>query len=716
MEVTTSAKETLRTPSVDLDLSKPSGQYPDGVGNMNIIVRISHIGDEEIKGWQRKEDNKVEEDVQEAPSEEEEPEVPEVVKPTKPLPCRVYYGTQTGTSEKFARLLSSKLAEWDNISHKDPICLEDFEKEHFTDENVVIIFLISTHYDGLFTDDTIQFCKWLKTLERNRMSLSGLKFAMFGFGSKEYDYYNKAAYDLQAKLLGLGAQEFSNLGLGDELAGFRFEFEKWVGVLYTSLSNLYETKPPKLKFDTKLKINPGDTWRSFAPLELRYTTYNMPSDFEAKATDVICKQQWQCRKATLLLNENLTPKSEQDTHTLELTFDTPSTDRSFASNSSYAAKNRPKTACTFNTADTAFILYANPKSTIDFFMEKLGVSESSGARISDEQMHKLITFVPRYGNVRDGSSFSAPFPVPCTVQDALEFYCDLVSLPSAENLTKLCCFLRDPRECERLMKVITNKRLMKQMKEELCLSLEEFIRLFMPNVTFHLFGFLQLIPKQIPRPYTISSKGGDTLRLTVKRIKRNLHSLKTFYNTNLKLEIFPEGVNKSFLKARRIYEGICSNYLCDLKVDSKVNIFIRPSSFSTIQDFNKPMVLIANGAGIAPFRGFWDSFTDDSEKLIMLGFRSRDDILYANELKELAQQSTINVKYAFSREKDKIYVQELVRKNVEDITRILSTDGIITICGSRRMGNEVKLILANLIPDFDIEELKKESRFIEELW
>lgn len=87
----------------------------------------------------------------------------------------------------------------------------------------------------------------------------------------------------------------------------------------------------------------------------------------------------------------------------------------------------------------------------------------------------------------------------------LELYCDLTSLPADEEILNFCTFIRDKAEIERVEQVINNSKLMKHIREEVKLTFNEFITLFFPNTKFNLAGFLQLIPKQIPKAYTIAS-------------------------------------------------------------------------------------------------------------------------------------------------------------------------------------------------------------------
>ena len=54
-------------------------------------------------------------------------------------------------------------------------------------------------------------------------------------------------------------------------------------------------------------------------------------------------------------------------------------------------------------------------------------------------------------------------------------------------------------------------------------------------------------------------------------------------------------------------KGFCSNYLADANVGSNILLFLKQSNFHlpTSLTHRPPILLIGAGAGMAPFRGFW---------------------------------------------------------------------------------------------------------------
>jgi sulfite reductase alpha subunit-like flavoprotein len=91
--------------------------------------------------------------------------------------------------------------------------------------------------------------------------------------------------------------------------------------------------------------------------------------------------------------------------------------------------------------------------------------------------------------------------------------------------------------------------------------------------------FIECLSKISPRFYSISSSSlvsPDKIDITV-----GVHQIKT---------------------PMKLFKGLCSNYLANVK-EENISIFVRKSTFRLPQD-ERPIVLIAGGTGIAPFKAF----------------------------------------------------------------------------------------------------------------
>jgi len=343
--------------------------------------------------------------------------------------------------------------------------------------------------------------------------------------------------------------------------------------------------------------------------------------------------------------------------------------------------------------------------------------------------------------VAPGEPRKRPFPTPCTVRDALTRYCDLTSLPHKSVLKDLCCFVSNASEREALDELLGESgiRDFKKYVKEAEMNLKEFVLIFMSSATFQFGGFVQLTARQHARPYTISSSSvaqPKVVSITVTQVyesQRTLDvSLKNLKNAGMILELSNRGEEFSEISNReRTYHGVCSSFLCNrVSPNDLLSVTIKPSSFRLPQDCSKPIIMIATGAGVAPFRGFLRQFLFENqprgENVLFFGCtRSDHDFIYRSEIEEALQQKESVLAHlfcAFSREQpNKVYVQHKLKEEQDLVWRLLESGGYIFICGGTAMGREVIETIGRITAEKSsrndyVEKLREEKRIVEELW
>ncbi|GIX64097.1 flavodoxin-like protein [Babesia caballi] len=597
----------------------------------------------------------------------------------------VYYGSQTGTAERLARALALRLSEWNSAFQPNA----NWEEERIAQPGTIAIFAVATHDDGLFPDNATNFVKWLRRLGKDGRSLTGLSFCIFGLGSSEYLLFNQAAKSLQLLLKKLGAHELLRMALGDDTGDLKSDFDQWTVSLCDVLARELRIPPMPVESVPKAPcVKLGDSWRDRVPLELRYVSGDAVRQHDPPSNaNVVCKQQWQCTDHVVQDNFNMTPEGNTQTNCVVV---------------------EPKSG--FSAAETANVLYANPPEVVQYFMEKLNISEAA--------LGKMITFVPRYGARDTAMEFEPPFPVPCTLGDALCYYLDLTGLPSVEVLRDMGTFLKTNEACQWFNKLFQHKELYKRMREELYVTLPEFVELFMADAQLNIGGFLQIVPKKVPKAYTISSHpSSGEIALTVRRVQFYTHTFKDFRHSLKKQLGYNETLRtRKLMFEARIYKGSCTRYLCSLQKGDVVKLYRRPSAFSQVEGLNeKRVVMIANGAGIAPFRALWQDSSATADRVLFLGFRGPEYVLYADELERIKSQPNYTVHIAYSRTNKPMYVQHLLQKHVEEVRAVLDSGGVLCVCGGKPMGAQVKAIVQHFM-GCEIEDLKAKGQYIEELW
>lgn len=175
-------------------------------------------------------------------------------------------------------------------------------------------------------------------------------------------------------------------------------------------------------------------------------------------------------------------------------------------------------------------------------------------------------------------------------------------------------------------------------------------------------------------------------------------------------------------------QGVCSHWLCqELEIGQSVRAHFHPHrDFHLPDDDNRPIIMVAAGTGIAPFRGFLQKRLTDNAKgenwLFMGQRRQKSDYYYRDFFKALSLSGKLKLDLAFSRDQaEKFYASDAMIRRGEEIVERIEKDAVIYVCGSIELGKSVhralQLILekhcgkdAKAAEDF-LRKLRKEGRY-----
>lgn len=178
--------------------------------------------------------------------------------------------------------------------------------------------------------------------------------------------------------------------------------------------------------------------------------------------------------------------------------------------------------------------------------------------------------------------------------------------------------------------------------------------------------------------------------------------------------------------------GVATNYLRHLKPGATVQLSVKKSHASfhlPRDDANTPVIMIAAGTGVAPFRGFIQeratkiaaaaktSQKDQglAEAVLFVGCKGpSEDLLYKDLFDEWEAAGAVKVYHAFSRESalsvDCKYAQDRVWAEREMVTKLFDAGARAYICGSGRLGKGVADVVAKItVENYEVKKNKEIS-------
>ena len=188
------------------------------------------------------------------------------------------------------------------------------------------------------------------------------------------------------------------------------------------------------------------------------------------------------------------------------------------------------------------------------------------------------------------------------------------------------------------------------------------------------------------------------LLVTLNRLQPRFYSISSSGKVNKNEVSISVGVLNIDTSAGVTINGVCSNYLAQLKcgMDQAI-ISVVQSSFRLPEDPMAPIIMVGAGTGLAPMMGFLEdkklaklSGVELGESHLFFGCRTRNDFIYEEDIRKAEQDGILICHLALSRspETPKTYVQDKITDMGPNMLRLLLDKKThYYVCGDARMAN-----------------------------
>ncbi|KAF4344530.1 putative bifunctional P-450:NADPH-P450 reductase [Fusarium beomiforme] len=327
----------------------------------------------------------------------------------------------------------------------------------------------------------------------------------------------------------------------------------------------------------------------------------------------------------------------------------------------------------YTPGDHVLILPKNPPQLVDRVMTTFGVDDDTVLTVSAQRP----TFLPTGTPILASNLFSSLVELSQTI--------------SRTSLKRLADFA-DDEETKRELLSLAGDRYDAEIEQQR-MSVLDMVRKF-PSINMPLSTFLSMLPQMRPRTYSFAStpewkpSHGALLFSVVEATEAKGTSL-----------------------ARP--GGLATNYMAQLRPGDSVLVEPRPCRAelrtAMTTEIQVPIVMIAVGAGLAPFLGFMQKRYLNSQKTghlsntsctLFFGCRgAKMDDICRDEIDEYSQAGVVTVHRAFSRDWDSPYkyVQHLVAKHADTLARLWGQGAIVMVCSGKKVSDDVFDVLGPIL-------------------
>ncbi|XP_066928412.1 nitric oxide synthase, inducible-like [Clytia hemisphaerica] len=609
----------------------------------------------------------------------------------------ILYATETGKSKAFANLLNEVfLHGFDSKVY----CMQDYRVTDIENEQCVL-FVASTFGNGEPPDNGQDFVKGLHQMiyptesmkkyrsfsnlhqglneipENQKGLLCNLRYSVFGLGSRAYPKFCEFGHLLDNSFAKLGGEQIYPMGEGDELNGQEESFKDWARACFKAACDVFVIKDAKLP--ASIMDNPKE-WKDGC--------------FRIKKHDKKTERTSICDELRVMHGRKVFPCPIIDVQNLQ-------TKHSDRVTNLVQISSEGEEGMMYQPGDHLYIYPENDSKRVDKLLKRIRCETDMDELVMVEQTSR--------NDIWDAID---KVPLPNTLRRIFTNYLDIESPPSRKLLGFFALCAKDEDEKTKLNDLATVIETYDDWRLQDYPSVLEVLNQF-KSIDVDVTLLIDQLPLQKARPYSISS--------SPKMHPNQIHVTVAFVSYKVKDNV--------------THLGVCSSYLNNRRKGDIVPCYVkRAYSFYLPEDKSAPIMLVGPGTGIAPFRSFWqENICENRENEIILYFGCRHplkDNIYKQEMNEaLAKKGLTKLHVAYSRQefKPKVYVQDLLRQNAEEVCNFLVGESShFYVCGDVTMASDVFQCLLDILQKHSafsqseaealIADMKKAGRYHEDIF
>lgn len=504
----------------------------------------------------------------------------------------IFYGSQTGTAEEYATRLAKEIKARYGLSSL--VCNPEDYEFNVLDQippTSLAIFILATYGEGEPTDNATSLLDFLST---SSLSLTNLKYLIFGLGNSTYQHFCATSRLADSSLQKAGATRIGPLGEGDDDASLEEDYLAWKDTIWSSLES-------QLGW-----IEGGSSTASIPDFEVRELNISKedPSVYQGE----LSKQTLTTKRG---IHDSKNPFIAPVLEAKEL-FE--GGDRNCVSLKFDIRGSGMK----YTTGDHVGIWPLNPDQEVERFLHCLGLEERR------DQVIDIVSLDPALAKV--------PTPSPTTYDTVLRYYLDISQLASRQAIHSFAKFAPSMRAREVLERLGTDRDAYHAEVAEKGLRLAEVLILAAGDDITAPPGTVKFAPWDVPFSHILSC---------VPRLQPR------FYSISSSSRMYPDEIHVTVVVAKsrpsdagNMIFGLGSNLLLNLKQKitgdelAKINnnddkysvaptytltgprnkyhknqihhlpIHTRPSKFRLPKSVRIPLILIGPGTGVSPYLAF----------------------------------------------------------------------------------------------------------------